>query len=326
MEDLIGRFKTYLLQALELNVPLSKPKKTGSLPFFLLNAYDIHQVSLLEKDFIVLVAKHGEELTPATVKKHVDMVNSKLGMRSIFVDASISSFNRKRLIEYKVPFVIPGNQMYLPDLGVDLREHFSKRISKPVVFGPSTQAVILFALTSPLIGPVNPTQLADKLGYSRMAMTRSITEIESAELASVTIAGRERLVHFDKSRRDLWEKALPHMKSPVKKHVWLNKIDDLPLCRAGLSALAEYSMLAHPKMPEYAVAEKDWKTIQRKHSGDIAAHKDEAACKLELWSYSPLLFSKDGIVDRFSLYLSLRTVEDERVESALETMMEDVPW
>ena len=83
MEDLIGRFKTYLLQALELNAPLSKPKKTGSLPFFLLNAYDIHQVSLLGNDFIVLVAKHGEELTPATVKKHVDMVNSKLGMRSI---------------------------------------------------------------------------------------------------------------------------------------------------------------------------------------------------------------------------------------------------
>ena len=127
MEDLTGRFKTYVLQTLDLNVPLSKLKESGPLPFLLLNTYDIHQVSLLEKDFIVLIAKHNEELTPATIQKHIDMVNEKLGMRSIFVDASISSFNRKRLIEYKVPFVIPGNQMYLPDLGIDLREHFSKK-------------------------------------------------------------------------------------------------------------------------------------------------------------------------------------------------------
>ena len=160
-----------------------------------------------------------------------------------------------------------------------------------------------------------------------MAMTRSIDEIESAKLARVTIVGRERLVHFDKDRKELWEKALPHMKSPVKKHVWLNTlIDDSSLCQAGLTALAEYSMLAPPKMPEYAVAEKDWKGIQHRHSGDIAAHQDEATCKLELWNYAPRLFSKDGIVDRFSLYLSLRMVEDERVESALETMMENIPW
>jgi len=31
-------------------------------------------------------------------------------------------------------------------------------------------------------------------------------------------------------------------------------------------------------------------------------------------------------VDRFSLYLSLQTNDDERVESALEKMMEQITW
>jgi hypothetical protein len=47
---------------------------------------------------------------------------------------------------------------------------------------------------------------------------------------------------------------------------------------------------------------------------------------LEIWSYSPVLFAKNGVADRFSIYLSLQGTEDERVESALEEMMEQIRW
>jgi hypothetical protein len=50
------------------------------------------------------------------------------------------------------------------------------------------------------------------------------------------------------------------------------------------------------------------------------------ACELEIWSYSPKLFAKKGVVDRFSLFLSMRKDNDERVQSALEKMMEQVEW
>lgn len=48
--------------------------------------------------------------------------------------------------------------------------------------------------------------------------------------------------------------------------------------------------------------------------------------ELEIWNYSPLLFQEDNVIDRFSLYLSLRDNVDERVQSALEKMMEEVVW
>lgn len=327
MKDLVNRFKRYLSDTLGITVTLSKPTNVGSLPFFLQDSYDLYQVGLLNEDFIVLASKNDNEPTPATIHKHIDIVSQQLRMKAVFLHSSISSFNRKRLIEYKAPFVIPGNQMYLPDLGIDLREYFIKKRSKTVTFGPSTQAVILYALTKKMTEPVTPTQLAEELGYSRMTMTRSLDEIESAGLAEVSIAGRKRLVHLDKNRRDLWRKALPHLKTPVKENVWLKAlIDELPVYQAGLTALACYSMLTSPQKQVYAAFAKDWKDIKRKYPHDIISYPDEARCKLEVWSYSPGLFANGKIVDPFSLYLSIKDIKDERVESAMEKMMEGIEW
>lgn len=327
MKDLVNRLKRYLLDTLGITVTLSKPTNPESLPFFLQDIYDVFQVRLLNEDFIFLASRNDNELTPATINKHIDIVSQQLRMKAVFVHSIISSFNRKRLIEYKVPFVIPGNQMYLPDLGLDLREYFIKKRSKTAIFRPSTQAVILYALTKKMIEPVTPTQLAEELGYSRMAMTRSLDEIESLELAEVLITGRKRLVHFDKNRRELWGKALPHLKTPVRENVWLKTmIDELPLCQAGLTALAHYSMLTPPQKQVYAAFIKDWKDIKREYLHQIISYPDEAEYELEVWSYSPGLFANDKIVDPFSLYLSLRDIKDERIESAMEEMMESIEW
>jgi len=38
--------------------------------------------------------------------------------------SGVSSFERKRLINHRVSFIVPGKQLYLPFLAVDLRESF----------------------------------------------------------------------------------------------------------------------------------------------------------------------------------------------------------
>jgi hypothetical protein len=48
--------------------------------------------------------------------------------------------------------------------------------------------------------------------------------------------------------------------------------------------------------------------------------------RVEVWSYDPKRFAKEGFVDTFSLYLNLRNDQDERIEAALEEMMEKVEW
>ena len=96
--------------------------------------------------------------------------------------------------------------------------------------------------------------------------------------------------------------------------------------KAGLLALAHYSSLAEPTNPVFAVDRKKWKRIQASKNIKILDLAEPDALELEIWSYSPDLFAKSGVVDRFSLYLSLRATDDERVEAALEEMMEQVAW
>ena len=56
-----------------------------------------------------------------------------------------------------------------------------------------------------------------------------------------------------------------------------------------------------------------------------AISADEADIVLQLWRYRPDILG-DGAIDPLSLALSLRGESDERVQMALDEMMEDFQW
>lgn len=327
MKNIANRCKKYLLDTLGIDASLSKMSNIGSLPFFLQDTYQFYTLSLLQEVFIIIIPKNEGEPTPGTIQKHINMVGKTLNVKAVFLNTTISSFNRKRLIKHKVPFIIPENQMYLPDLAIDLREYFSKKKSKVVVFRPSTQAAVLYALTHKLTGAVTPKILAKNLRYSKMTMSRSIGEIEMTDIADVATVGRERWVRFEGNKHNLWKKSLPYLKTPVKESVWLKFVnDEWPLYQAGLTALSKYSMLAPPNHQIYAIGENNWKEIKEGCPLSTVKYPEEAKCEIEIWRYNPALFVKNETVDLFSLYLSLKDTDDERVESALEKMLESIEW
>lgn len=45
-----------------------------------------------------------------------------------------------------------------------------------------------------------------------------------------------------------------------------------------------------------------------------------------MWGYDPALFAVDGVCHPFSLFLSFRDEQDERVLQAVEKMMEKIRW
>jgi hypothetical protein len=93
---------------------------------------------------------------------------------------------------------------------------------------------------------------------------------------------------------------------------------------AGETALAQRSMLTPPKEPVYALWSKRWKELAK--TVKTLPIEDEGTCKIQIWRYDPNLFARENRVDPFSLYLSLQHEDDERVETALEEMMEKMEW
>ncbi len=326
-DQLARRFETYLAEALSLNPKASKWPGEKSLPLFLRELYAFYRTRLLGVDTLLMMPKGDKEQTPAILVKHMQKVGEKWVHDLVFVNEAVSSLNRKRMIEQKISFVIPGNQIYLPILGMDLREHFRRIQAARTAVSPSTQVLVLDALYSPRNEPDTPTVSAKRFGYSTMTMTRAFDELEQAGLGEHTVNGKERRLRFPEKRMQLWESALPILKSPVKKKVYLDSmVPKGARWKSGLSALAEYSNLAQPEAEIFAVDAEEFKRIQKTAILETGRSPGPDWIGIELWSYAPGRFGKRGIADPLSVYLSLKDDEDERVQQALNELIRGMKW
>jgi DNA-binding MarR family transcriptional regulator len=327
MHSELHELEGYVHDALGISVKPRPWSGADSLPHFLKERYKFAQAELLGLHALLVIDISPEEQSPATVRKHLEMLQTKQQVALIYVRARVTAYNRKRLIEQKVPFIVPGNQMYLPMLAIDLREHFRKIRKESPTFSPSTQVVVLYALLRNAGQVLIPAELAPRLGYSAMTMTRAFDELETANLAEVTTSGRERCLRFSEDRREIWEKAQSFLRSPVNKRLFIRRTQGgQPAIRSGLTALAHYSMLAPPTHTVYALSREDWKALRSQHKVIEVPAQDSEGSEIEVWWYPPALFAEHGIADRLSLYLSLRDDHDERTEAALEEMMEKFKW
>jgi DNA-binding MarR family transcriptional regulator len=318
----------YLKEVLDVQVTTKPWPDGGRLPAVLRNLYSFFELQIMDVPCLIMRDRAREELSPATVRKHMALIREKWNADVIYVRERVTSYNRKRLIEQKIPFIVPGNQMYLPMLGIDLREHFRKLRAETPRFSPATQALIIHVLRRRgSENRITPAEAAHTLGYTTMSMTRAFNELEAANLEKIAQDGRQHILTVSVPRQALWEKALPFLRSPVKKriHARLPK-NHLPGPVAGLTALARRTDIAEPDHPIVAVSREKWKALKTQQQIIELPVPEPDAVEIEVWGYTPELFAGGGIVDPFSLFLSLKGHQDERVEAALEEMMRGIQW
>lgn len=238
--------------------------------------------------------------------------------------------------------------MYLPELLIDLREHFARERSKPVeTLSPSAQHLLLMAFEQRQARFETAQEVAETVNYSPMTVGRAMEELAAIGLARIIRKGRTKSLAFEAQKeavewRSLWQRALPHLRSPVRRTFPLYDCPPDLLAAAklgGLTALAHYSMLNEPKTRVWAISPEWYQNNAVALENAEAPGTDWGHESLEIWSYDPNLSAtqenswirgsksaKNEIVDRLSLYLSLRGTEDERIEQALEQMIEEIPW
>ncbi|MDQ7003370.1 MAG: hypothetical protein Q9N02_11920 [Ghiorsea sp.] len=327
MNRLISTLKAYVHDALGVSVDATVWKEEGKFPLFLRGKYQFYITDIMAKPYLLMIANDEEEFTPATVLKQWRAVTGYWPQGEvIYITRVCSAYNRKRLIAYKIPFIVPGNQMYMPMIGLDLRQNF-KRLheQKAKQLKPIAQLLVLAVVKDENLNAKSPSEFAKLLGCSAMSMTRSVRELESLGLARVNKDGRKQQVVFHVLGKELWLSACKKMASPVRKCIWVKAISGQSIF-AGESALAKYTMMAEAKYPVFAITSNDWSTMSSNMNMKELTHPEPGCVQLELWRYRPEQLAEQGYVDRFSLWLSLQDSKDERIEMALEEMMEAYPW
>ncbi|ART52415.1 hypothetical protein CBP34_13170 [Acidovorax carolinensis] len=328
MPTLATAVQHYLHETLGVFLPKYQPwVRRDELPYFLHDAFDFWEVELLGRTVLVAMDRSRNPSSISDIRLRMDKVSSVAGYPAVYVTNTLASYERKRLIEQKVPFIVPGNQLYLPDLGIDLREYFRQRTnSAQSPISPSAQAMLITALLRPHWNPEwHPSEAAARLGYTSMTLSRAVRELTATGIASVRKVGRAQYLHLEFPPQETWERVRPMLRSPVQRTIWIRHEfgPNLPKRLAGLSALAHHSMLAEPQQPVYAVNRAAWNALNASAQSDGPA---PGYLECQLWNYSPALQQDSETVDPLSLMLSLQDSTNERVQGALDELKERLPW
>ena len=322
-DGILNALRGYVEHVLQAPLEIEEALTPTQIPSFLNQRYTLIVGRILHRECILMVAGADFDDTPATIAKHRDLLRRHFPSAIIILAIGrLNNHNRHRLIAHHIPFIVPGNQLFVPELALDLREHF-RSAPEPLAesLTPTGQLLVIAALLDRIVQDT-PSGFAEYFHYSAMSMGRAIAELAAFELIEVEPAGRYRRVLFHLPRNELWRRARPLLRTPVRKRRRVRRpYDDIVLPLAGESALTVLTEISHPRVETRAVAASDWKALTKRYDLDRPLNWDEPEIELETWAYDPVLLGDHRVVDPISLWLSLPDSADERVGAAKDALL-----
>ena len=276
-----------------------------SLPIVIQSNYDCFASAIMGIEVCLCFAKDEKSITPSKVQLHLQMLEQHVGKPCIIVLEDIPSYNIKRLIDQRVNFIIIGKQMFVPSLMLDLRKMPSKDKDIKDQIPPLAQCMILYVLQ---IGYLTETisELTELFGVSYSTANRAVRWLQSKGFIFTGRANKN--IQFLFLGYELWDKALPHLISPIDKTI---KTNSRP-ANALLSGCSVFS----DDMKTCAIYKDGSKDIPETINGDYT---------IEIWKYNPMILSKDKKhVDSLSLYLSLKDNTDNESIAMVNRLLEEV--
>jgi DNA-binding MarR family transcriptional regulator len=323
------RMKDYLETIAGTAIALRTDAAQANLPLFLRERYQLRRVRLFGQNCLLAIEMPGWETgSPAEYAAHAKTMLAQLSEPVTLVIPQVVSYARNRMVQAGTPFIVPGSQLFMPHLMVDLRERFS---APPPEAGlpltPAAQAVLLFHLQRKPLHGMPLQEIANLTGYTSMTATKIKDEWETNGLCNTVRSGRSVVIEFPSHGRRLWHMAEQLLSSPVKKCEWVrwrnSKKFDIHRLAAGYTALSMSTMAEDDAVPTYAMTLKDYRKMLLNGDCQMVFDSHEADTRIEAWSYDPRLLSDGPSVDPLSLVLSLRGDSDDRVQQQLQTVLDE---
>lgn len=311
----MGDNMEYLNKVLGVKV-IYKDVEFKHLPNFIATRYRLQLVSMNEQKIIFLYPKTELEQIEL-LKKHIARIQKNENLPVVLVLKELSFRQREYLIREKIPFVADGKQIYLPFMAVYLQERCSaEKIPREEIL-PSAQMLLLHFIYGGA-QELSTSQAAKDLELTPTSISRASRQLEEMGLLHIRKVGVQRIMQSEESPKTLFQKAGDKLLNPIKRTVYIpKKYVGTDLLESGYSALAEYSMLNEPNVRCYAAERiSQWKDFT---TNSLQNSKVQVA--VEMWRYNPRKLSTRNTVDELSLALTLREDADERVEEAVEEML-----
>lgn len=268
----------------------------------------------------------GKVATPRCLSVTANNLTSLLQLPIVFLLPACPAYERQRLIDKDVYFVVSEKYVHLPMLLANERVRKTKQAK---TLTPVAQYLLLYHLQIGSIEEMAARDIEGKIPYSYASITLGLTCLEDLGLCKkVAEASKRKVIHFDMKGMNLWEQAQPFLVNPVEERIYCDGLlsdDSFPEC--GINALAHYTRL-NPD-PERTIM-MSVKQLRNFKSSEALVRPNEfdGNIIIEAWKYPPVTATgvKAEWVDRLSLAISLREDEDPRVEGEVERLINETEW
>jgi len=323
---LFNYLETIFGQAPELT-PLKRARIRG-LPHFLANAFQLFECDFFGRPLIFAKPINKPSIaSPTELARQGARLQDHFAIPVALILPHVEAYQRNRLVQQGVPFIVPNRQLFLPQLMIDLSERFPRVTAKKAKhLSAPAQLVIIYHLLMENVGVFSLRELAKRTSYSAMTISKVQDELSGFGLCNTESIGRSKYLRFKFDRQELWHEALPFLRSPVRA---MKAVRDaapgLLTIRAGISALSTYTNISPDRVPTYAIKDSVFKKALMNGEVVVTPDQAEASAMAELWKYDPAFVNQPD-VDVLSLFLTLKDNPDERVQRELERLMADQSW
>ena len=318
------KIERYLLDTFGIKIrliPIGKKEKV-KLPVYMRN-YELKKCVINKVKMITLKTGNYKEFTIERLKKQADLIEEKLLRPIVFIFENLEAYKRKRLVEKRVAFIIPGKQIYIPFLLMEFKEVKNQPNKEKEGFSPAAQCLLLYYLSGNEVERLNFKTLAERLNYGNMTITRAAQTLNKFNFCLIE-GGKNKTLVFEKERKQIWNEALPYLTSPIEKEIYLEEIKNNDCFYiAGMTALANYTNIASDKLYVHAIYKNKFRKLF-KNKLEYYKNATEGNRLIQLWKYDPGILTNSKYVDPLSLYLSLQDEKNERVEKELKTMVAEL--
>lgn len=279
--------REYLEQILHQSIEERPYEALEKLPLGCRKAFVLSIVEIQKQE--ILIAAPIETMNLTELRKMRIQLERYTGYSCVFYLEKANWYSIPKMVEEGIPFVWENYQIYLPFMGLLLQKKEQKKVS-------------------------------------RMSITRCYDEIEALGMPFIKMNGRSRRFFVPDDKKAMWEEMHQFLRNSIIREFRPERKPDAEMILGGISALAEYSMLGEDRYVTYAVEKNQVRELGLRSMHEIP-NNEEPVCIVQEVGYI-LPFENKKAVDPLSLSLMLsdNELEDPRVESCMNEMMEKLVW
>lgn len=293
------------------------------LPTYLKELFTFCIIDIDQNQYILVKELKKQRLHLEQLKKQLRQINIYTKRIPVFVFDGLRLSQRNTFVQNHIPFIQPDYHIYLPNVMIHLSQ--KEKIEKVYheSFSIAAQVIYIYLLLN-RVAETNAPRLSKEIPYSKITISRALAELVSRNLL-YTEGNATRKIYKVKSYEELWEQGKQYLFQPVEKrfYVRIDKMNQDFLYSNETALSMMETSINEPQISYYASTSDLIKKIDKSWLLNPYDMIVEPYSIIEQFKYNPKYLSSSHHVDVISLYAQLKDHKDERIQLALDELMEE---